>query len=177
MILDLSGAPDRDSRRSRGSCARDTAAFAIRVSTCLAYPVAWPAANWIRRTTLYSVQDLSGANERQAVRVAVSRCKQRAYVLSRAGGGRAFAFETPDDLATLDVPLADALRTLAIDPGSFGIADPTAWAPYEAKVVTQRFADIFDRLAALKGSAHRLRPWVRSQPADPRTLPRGTLQS
>ena len=79
-------------------------------------------------------------------------------ILSRAGGGRAFAFETPDDLTALEVPLADALRMLAIDPGSFGIADPRAWAPYEAKAVTQRFADIFDGLAALKASAHRPYP-------------------
>jgi hypothetical protein len=71
-------------------------------------------------------------------------------IVSRAGRGHAFAFETSDDLAALEVPLADALHMLAIAPGSFGIADPTAWAPYEAKAVTQRFADIFDSLAALK---------------------------
>jgi hypothetical protein len=86
-------------------------------------------------------------------------------ILSRAGGGRAFSFEAANDLAALDVPLAEALRRLAVDPNSFGIANPSAWAPYEARAVSQRFADIFDNLVAPKASSHRVRNHPRPQPA------------
>jgi hypothetical protein len=69
-------------------------------------------------------------------------------ILSAAGGGRAFAFETIEQLDALAIPLADALRTLALDPQSFGKADPAAYAPFTAAAVSRRFAEIFDRLAA-----------------------------
>jgi hypothetical protein len=98
-------------------------------------------------------------------------------ILSCAGGGRSFAFEKPGDLAALDGPLAESLRMLAINPDSFGIADPRAWAPYEAKAVTQRFADIFDSLGGLRTSAHRLRSIASSRPAGSGVLLRETRQS
>ena len=37
-------------------------------------------------------------------------------ILTAAGGGRAFAFATPEELAELEAPLAEGLRTLAAAP-------------------------------------------------------------
>lgn len=73
-------------------------------------------------------------------------------ILSSAGGGRAFAFETSEELMALAKPLAEALRALALQPQSVGKADPAAYAPYTAAAVSRRFAEIFDRL----GAEHRL---------------------
>ena len=69
-------------------------------------------------------------------------------ILAAAGGGRAFAFNSSDELASIEVPLAEALRCLACTPELFGTADPAAYAPYQASVVARRFGSIFDRLAA-----------------------------
>jgi glycosyl transferase family 4 len=69
-------------------------------------------------------------------------------ILTAAGGGRAFAFAGPEELAALEAPLADALRTLAAAPESLGGVDPSAYAPYEARAIACRFAGIFDRFAA-----------------------------
>ena len=68
-------------------------------------------------------------------------------ILSQAGGGKALAFEAPEDLASMVTPLSDVLRTLALDPKSFGKIDPAAYAPYTASAVARQFAAIFDRLA------------------------------
>jgi hypothetical protein len=68
-------------------------------------------------------------------------------ILSAAGGGRAFAFATPEELAALEARLAEGLRALAVAPKSFGYADPSAYAPYEARAIAGRFARIFDRFA------------------------------
>jgi hypothetical protein len=67
-------------------------------------------------------------------------------ILARAGGGRTFAFTTPEELAALEVRLADGLRMLAASPGSLGCVGPATYAPYEARVIARRFADIFDSL-------------------------------
>ncbi len=67
-------------------------------------------------------------------------------ILSKAGGGIALAFETPDELAALPPKIADALVTLAIKPESVGKVDPAAYADYTAHAVAGRFAAIFDRL-------------------------------
>jgi hypothetical protein len=69
-------------------------------------------------------------------------------ILAAAGGGRAFAFATPQELAALEASLADGLRTLAGAPVSLGRVDPNAYAPYEARAIARRFADIFDTLNA-----------------------------
>jgi hypothetical protein len=69
-------------------------------------------------------------------------------ILSAAGGGKAFAFATPEELDELTDPLAEALRTLVVEPDAFGKANPGAYAPYTAAAVTQRFAGIFDRLVS-----------------------------
>lgn len=68
-------------------------------------------------------------------------------ILTAAGGGAALAFETPEQLAALEAPLAQALARLARDPASFGAVDPAAYAPYEARAVAGRFADVFDRVS------------------------------
>jgi glycosyltransferase involved in cell wall biosynthesis len=68
-------------------------------------------------------------------------------ILSASGGGQALAFETADELAALEGTLAEGLRNLALHPEWFGTADPAAYAPFEARNIARRFADIFDRLA------------------------------
>jgi hypothetical protein len=69
-------------------------------------------------------------------------------ILAAAGGGRAFAFAAPEELAALEAPLADGLRALAAAPESLGHADPSIYAPYEARAIARRFADIFDKVNA-----------------------------
>jgi hypothetical protein len=77
--------------------------------------------------------------------LSVFHCGSSAHeILSKAGGGRAFAFNTPSELAALEIPLADALRTLATNPALFGVSDATIWAPYEATAIAERFAKVFD---------------------------------
>jgi Glycosyl transferase 4-like domain len=65
-------------------------------------------------------------------------------ILSSAGGGRTLAFETPQELNALEAPIAEALKTLALNPKSLGMADRASYAPYEAGNIVKRFADIFD---------------------------------
>jgi hypothetical protein len=67
-------------------------------------------------------------------------------VLTRAGGGRALGFETPDDLAALTPAIAEGLATLASKPQALGTIDREAYAPYTAQAVAGRFAAIFERL-------------------------------
>jgi hypothetical protein len=69
-------------------------------------------------------------------------------ILSTSGGGRALAFETSDELSALEIPLTEALRTLIVAPDSLGVANPAAYAPYEATAISRRFAAIFDRVSA-----------------------------
>jgi hypothetical protein len=71
-------------------------------------------------------------------------------ILAAAGGGLTFAFAAPEELARLEAPLANGLRTLAAAPESLGHADPSTYAPYEARAIACRFAAIFDQLAAKK---------------------------
>ena len=73
-------------------------------------------------------------------------------ILSASGGGQALAFETADELAALEATLAEGLRNLALHPERFGTADPDAYAPFEARNIAKRFADIFDRLATERGA-------------------------
>jgi len=67
-------------------------------------------------------------------------------ILSAAGGGRALAFAGADELASLEQPIAEALRTLVLNPDSVGAANPIHYAPYEAKSIAKRYADIFDSI-------------------------------
>jgi hypothetical protein len=80
--------------------------------------------------------------------LSVFHCASSAHeILSTSGGGRAFAFQTPDELSALEIPLAEALRTLVLAPDSLGIVNPTTYAPYEASATSRRFADIFDSIS------------------------------
>jgi hypothetical protein len=69
-------------------------------------------------------------------------------ILSSAGGGRSFTFETPEELDALGPSLAQGLMTLAFNPHALGAVDPIAYAPYEARNIAGRFADIFDRISS-----------------------------
>lgn len=67
-------------------------------------------------------------------------------ILSNAGGGIAFAFETQQELEALPPLIAEAIITLATNPDSVGRVDPAAYAEYTAAAVAGQFAAIFDRL-------------------------------
>ncbi len=69
-------------------------------------------------------------------------------ILSTAGGGRAFAFSSMQELKSLELPLAEALHMLVCTPEIFGTANPGACATYHAAAIARRFGNIFDRLAA-----------------------------
>jgi hypothetical protein len=69
-------------------------------------------------------------------------------ILTSTGGGKTFAFATPEELAALEAPLADGLRTLAAAPRSLGRAEPSAYASYDARAIAQRFANIFDWISS-----------------------------
>jgi hypothetical protein len=66
-------------------------------------------------------------------------------ILSTAGGGLSFAFANTQDLASLEIQIADGLAKLALAPGSLGKPDPAAYAPYEARSVACKYAEIFER--------------------------------
>jgi hypothetical protein len=68
-------------------------------------------------------------------------------ILSAAGGGLAHAFESPAELDALEGPLRESLRRLALSPESVGKADPSAYAPYEAREIARRFAQVFDMIS------------------------------
>jgi Glycosyl transferase 4-like domain len=71
-------------------------------------------------------------------------------ILSAAGGGCTWAFETQKELDELEEPLAEGLKTLALRPDAFGAADPAMYAAYEASAIAGRFADIFDRVVSTR---------------------------
>jgi hypothetical protein len=66
-------------------------------------------------------------------------------ILTRAGGGLAFAFETPDQLEALVPAIASGLERIASTPDAFGQVDPAAFAPFTAHAVAGQFADVFER--------------------------------
>ena len=67
-------------------------------------------------------------------------------ILSSAGGGMAFGFETLEELDELVPKIAQAIVALAIDPESAGKVDEAAYANFTAHAVSGRFAAIFNRL-------------------------------
>jgi hypothetical protein len=67
-------------------------------------------------------------------------------ILSTAGGGCALSFGNREELDSLSDVLAKGLRTLASNPKALGSSDPAAYAPYEARAIAARFAEIFDQL-------------------------------
>jgi hypothetical protein len=69
-------------------------------------------------------------------------------ILSAAGGGLAFAFDSVERLAGLEAPIAAGLARLAADPLSFPPPDPASYADYLAPAIARRFAAIFDQVSA-----------------------------
>lgn len=67
-------------------------------------------------------------------------------ILSRAGGGITLGFASRAQLSDLEEPLCDGLTRLALSPESLGKPNPLACSPYEARVIAQRYAAIFDEL-------------------------------
>jgi Glycosyl transferase 4-like domain len=67
-------------------------------------------------------------------------------ILNAAGGGFAFSFTSLEELAALEEPLACALYKLAACPEAIGRVNSASYAPYEARAIAGRFADIFDSL-------------------------------
>jgi hypothetical protein len=69
-------------------------------------------------------------------------------ILTKAGGGVAFAFEDVAGLPNLVPDLASGLARLAEAPASLGRADPATYAAYTAHSIAGRFAQIFEMVAA-----------------------------
>ena len=67
-------------------------------------------------------------------------------ILAAAGGGRALSFDSGQELASLEVPLAQALKTLTCTPDLFGAADPAVYGSYCAEAIAAHFAEIFNQL-------------------------------
>ena len=67
-------------------------------------------------------------------------------ILTRAGGGVAFAFTDIADLTGLVPAIADGLLRLASAPSSLGSVDPAAYAPFTAHAVAGRFAEVFENV-------------------------------
>lgn len=70
-------------------------------------------------------------------------------ILEEAGGGRALSFATPAELEVLKPRLVAAIRELATAPNAVDKSSQDAIAPYSARAVAGRFADIFD--AVMRG--------------------------
>lgn len=68
-------------------------------------------------------------------------------ILSSAGGGHTYAFADADSLNALEVPFSESLRQLALEPESVGLADPAAYASYNARNIAAEFARVFDAVA------------------------------
>jgi hypothetical protein len=68
-------------------------------------------------------------------------------ILSATGGGIALAFSNGEELAALEIKIAESLRTLAVAPETLGKADPAAYAPFEARAIAGRFAAIFEEIS------------------------------
>ncbi len=69
------------------------------------------------------------------------------HILSSAGGGATFAFESLAELEHLVPMIAEGLARLAADPEALGRPDPASYDPYTARSVAGRFAEVFSRVA------------------------------
>lgn len=68
-------------------------------------------------------------------------------ILSAAGGGLAFAFDSLKDLDRQVPDIAVAVKRLAENPSSFGTADSEAYADYTASAVSEQYARIFEEVS------------------------------
>lgn len=69
-------------------------------------------------------------------------------ILTRAGGGAAFAFAHTAHLPDLVPAIAESLATIADEPLRLGRADPAAYAAFTAHAIAGRFAQAFESAAA-----------------------------
>lgn len=67
-------------------------------------------------------------------------------ILRRAGGGVTLGFETPADLDRLGPAIAEAFRSVALNPRALGSADSAVVGDFDASKIAGRFAAIFDSL-------------------------------
>lgn len=67
-------------------------------------------------------------------------------ILTRAGGGIALAFATPEQLDALTPKIASAIETLLTNPERLGKADPAAYADVTADAVAGQYARLFNSL-------------------------------
>ena len=72
-------------------------------------------------------------------------------ILSAAGGGIALAFSNAAELANLEIAIAEGLRTLALTPKALGKANSASYAPYEARAIARKYADIFINVSECSG--------------------------
>lgn len=73
-------------------------------------------------------------------------------ILSAAGGGLALSFAAHADLEAVETDIANALRRIALAPGSLGRASADAWKDFHAGGVAEQYAAIFDRLRSEAGA-------------------------
>jgi glycosyltransferase involved in cell wall biosynthesis len=73
------------------------------------------------------------------------------HVLTKAGGGIALSFGNADELKQVEQPLAEAIAKLVKGPDSLGRTDPSAYAPFEARMIAKRFAEVFDEAIRVTG--------------------------
>ncbi len=74
------------------------------------------------------------------------RASSSQSILSKAGGGVCFVFESENELKSLTLKIAQGLLQLACEPERLGCADPASYAPYTASSIAGQFAAIFDRV-------------------------------
>lgn len=74
-------------------------------------------------------------------------------ILVRAGGGLALSFSTPTELDGLVPDIATSLERLCKNPGSLESTDPGALAPFTARSLAGRFAEVFERALRVHNSA------------------------
>lgn len=68
------------------------------------------------------------------------------HILSEAGGGLAYGFETLEALTALRPDLAQGLARLVEAPTSLGSANPMAYEAFTARSVAGRYAQIFEQV-------------------------------
>jgi hypothetical protein len=68
-------------------------------------------------------------------------------ILSSAGGGLVHTYNQDGDDEELLSKLAASLRKIVVTPNQIGRANPCAYAPFEARSVTSRFAAIFNEVS------------------------------
>jgi len=72
------------------------------------------------------------------------RASQAHSIVCSAGGGCNLSFENLEELNKMQASLANGLKILATANDKLGKANPAVYAPYEARAIAGRYAEIFD---------------------------------